>query len=87
MPAEDISHHLDQRPFRPFLTYLSDGKAHDIRHPELIMAGRSSVFVGITEKKRQRLVERIDHCPLLHVTRIDPLNGRRGRGAANGRKG
>ena len=36
MYADDLMRLLNKQPFRPFRLHLSNGKSHDIRHPELI---------------------------------------------------
>ena len=45
MTLQKISEYLSAEPFRPFRIKMISGQSFDIRHPEMIMAGRSSVRV------------------------------------------
>ena len=79
MQPEDMADHLTKRPFEPFRIFLSDGKTFDIRHPELCMVGRTTAYVGVPDRKRRGVAMRVIHCALVHITRIEPLNGRQSR--------
>ena len=46
MPPEDLERHL--RPFAPFRIQLSTGETIDVRHPELVMVGKRSAIIGIS---------------------------------------
>ena len=69
--------------FRPFRLYLSDGGTFDIRHPEMLMVTRHSAIIGIVEKQGNGNsgeeypdIERTARVDLMHVTRIEELQGR-----------
>lgn len=47
MPLEDILAFLRRRPFVPFRIHLTDGSAHEVRHPEMLMAGARSVAISV----------------------------------------
>ncbi len=83
MRPEDVREHVVRSPFEPFRIYMSGGKVFDIRHPELCIIGRSAVHVVIPNPKRTWMAERLAHCALIHITRIEPLNGKGGRGKRN----
>ena len=53
---------------------MSDGKAYDVRHPEMLMVSRTIIAVAI-HRPRARQPEAIVFCDPVHVTRIEPLNG------------
>lgn len=74
---KDVRERLDKRPFEPFRICLTDGRTYDIAHPELCMLGRTTVYVGIPDPKRKRVVMRIDQCALVHIVRFEQLNGER----------
>lgn len=42
---------LKKRPFEPFSLRLHDGRTFEIRHPELILVTRRSVFVGLHQSE------------------------------------
>ncbi len=79
MRPEDVREHLATQPFKPFRIFMSDGAAYYIRHPELCIIGRSAVYVVIPNPTRKWMADRLAHCALIHITRIEPLNGRNGR--------
>lgn len=83
MRTEDVLEHLHTRPFEPFRIHLSDGTHFDVRHPDLCMVSRSTFYVGVPDRRIRGAVMRMIHCSLLHVTRIEPVNGH----AAGGKGG
>ncbi len=75
--TEDIEELIRKRPFEPFRICMTDGRTYDIIHPELCLPGRNKVHVGVPDPKAKRWVMRVDQCALVHITRIEPLNGDR----------
>ncbi len=78
MRYEDMREMLDERPFKPFRIFMSDGKTFDIRHPELVFLLRSRLMVGIPTDD-PNVPDHAQHCALLHIVRIQELrkNGRK----------
>ncbi len=76
MTPEKIQEHLRRQPFQPFRVFLSDGSKHDVRHPEMALLTRREIIIAVPQNAEQ-LPERTVICDLLHVTRIEPINGRR----------
>ena len=72
---------LNQRPFEPMRLHISSGETVDIRHPEMAIVGRSLVFVAVAERgkpaKPGQMVDHVAHYNLLHIVKIEPLNGAR----------
>jgi len=79
MRPEDVREHLDRRPFEPFRIFMSDGETLDVRHPDLCIVARSTIYVGVPDPKQRHVAVRVAHCALIHITRIEPLNGQRRR--------
>jgi len=77
---EDVREHVIKQPFEPFRIYMSDGATFDVGHPEMCIIERSSVYVVIPNRRQPWLTDRLAHSALIHITRIEPLNGRNGRG-------
>ncbi len=76
MRPEDVLQLLRARPFQPFMFYMSDGTAYEIRHPELAIVERSKVIVGVPGPQGpDGPVEHSVFCALIHITRIEPVNG------------
>ena len=72
--------------FRPLRLYLSDGGTFEIRHPEMLMVGNHSAVIGIVERggnadsaETYPQIERFTTVDLMHVTRIEDLQGSRGQ--------
>jgi hypothetical protein len=82
----DIREHVKRSPFQPFRVCLSDGRTFEVRHPELCMLGRNAILIGIPDLEEDGLFSRYAQCALLHITGIEPLNGRKPRRAARRRK-
>jgi hypothetical protein len=83
MRADELQKMLNQRPFEPLRLHISGGETADIRHPELAIVGRSLVFVARgrnnqadAEAKPGQIVNHAAHYNLLHVVKIEPINGR-----------
>ncbi len=45
MPPDDFFYWVNNKPFIPFQIRLNSGRTLDIRHPEMVKVGRSSVNV------------------------------------------
>ena len=85
---EDDREHIIQQPFQPFRIYMSDGATFDVRHPEMCIIQRSAIYVVIPDPKHSWMADRLAHCALIRITRIEHLNGRNaGRPRAQRRRG
>ena len=76
MTATDIREQLSGRPFEPFRICLSDGHTLEVRHPDMCIVTRNIVHVGIPDRKVKGLAVRVAKCAIIHITRIEPLNGK-----------
>ena len=81
---EDVRKHLDKRPFEAFRICLTDGQAYDVRHPDLCLIDRSTVYVGVPDPKLRGCVKRVDYCPYDYSAFIEPLDRKRRRMHASG---
>jgi hypothetical protein len=74
MRAEEIRQHLDAEPFIPFRLCLSDGSSYEIQHPDQALVTTWSVEIGVPEQQPQsRIYNRIAHCSLLHIVKVEKL--------------
>ncbi|MGO9109372.1 MAG: hypothetical protein ACLP9L_09075 [Thermoguttaceae bacterium] len=74
MRPDDIRHFLDQRPFQPFRMTLTDGRSHEVCHPELAMIGRSIVAIGVpAPDESQPVFDRLITVSLIHIMQIEPF--------------
>ena len=82
MRADEFQALLNQRPFQPLRLHISSGQTVEIRHPELAIVGRSLVFAAVGRADKPgapgepgRVVEHVAHYDLLHIVKIEPING------------
>ena len=76
MRPDDVLQMLRARPFQPFRISMSDGQHYEVRHPEMAIVSRSTVLVGIPGPHGpDGPVERVVTCALVHITRMEVLNG------------
>ena len=83
MRRDEIVEAIRPGGFRPFRLFVSDGGTFDIRHPEMLMVTRHSAIVGIVEKsdsggsaQAYPDIERTARIDLVHITRLEELQGR-----------
>ncbi len=74
MRADELRQLLDRRPFEPIRLHISSGQTVDIKHPEMAFVTRSLVVVGVTTSD-ERVADYAVHYNLLHVVKIEPLDG------------
>jgi hypothetical protein len=72
---ETIQKHLLHHPFQPFRICLSDGASYEVWQPEMVLVLQREVIVGLP-KSGERFARHSVTCDMLHVTRIEPINGR-----------
>lgn len=78
MRADEMRALLDRRPFEPIRLHISSGQTVDIKHPEMALVTRSLVVAGVTESD-ERVADYAVHYNLLHIVKIEPLDGTKRR--------
>ena len=74
MRLEDLLEVLRQRPFQPFRIHVSDGIIYEVRHPELVLVGRSKAVVFFPDPRRPPpAFDKYETVSLLHITRLEPI--------------
>jgi len=74
MRTEEMQRLLREQPFRPFRIYLSNGRTHDVRHPELVVVGRSIAFIGKPAADLPNgAFDDFAIVTLLHINEVEPL--------------
>ena len=67
-------------PFRPFRISMASGRSFDIRHPEMVQVGRSSltIFSFVTEEptngEEAEQKERMHEISLMLIEAVEPLD-------------
>ena len=74
MRAEEIVQWLQKRPFQPFRLYLSDSRAYEVRHPEMIMMTPTSLVIGLPNPVQPGIIyQGYATVSLLHMTAVEPI--------------
>ncbi len=74
MPPEDLWERLRKQPFEPFEIHLTDGTTYEVRHPQLVMVGRRSAVVGVSDLEEQPpFYDRATTVALVHIVRLEPI--------------
>ncbi len=74
MSQQDMLEMLKQRPFQPFRIHVSDGTVYEIRHPEMMVVGRTKALVLYPpEGLALPAIDRYEAVALLHITRLEPV--------------
>jgi hypothetical protein len=73
MKAEDLIELLEERPFSPIRLYLSDGRSHDVRHPEMAIVSQEIVTVGLPHDESSFVAGRLTHCATAHIVEAEPM--------------
>ena len=73
MRPDDLLVWLRAAPFQPFRIHLNSGRTYEIRHPEMLRVGRSSVNVYSFEGDPVDPYERMEMVSLVLIGRIEPV--------------
>jgi len=72
MHAVEFIELLKQKPFIPLRIHMSGGVTYDIFHPDNIIVTHSRIDIGRSAEPGG-VVDRVDHCSLLHVIRVEEI--------------
>jgi len=62
-------------PFRPSRFKLTDGTSYEVRHPELVNVGRSTIFLGMpASDETEPIYDDFRLIDLLHIMQAEPLD-------------
>lgn len=85
MRLNEISAHLHKHPFIPIRVFVSDGSHYEVHHRDFMLLIRAEVVIGLDPGDDQ-FPERNAYIDPVHITRIEPVNGRRRRSSTRGRE-
>jgi hypothetical protein len=64
---------ITAEPFRPFRLHMASGRTFEVRHPEMIKVGRSSITIhGPLQSDDQ--IERWQEVSLMLIESVDPFD-------------
>jgi hypothetical protein len=74
MRPNDLHEWLRNRPFQPFRLVLSNGTVYEVRHPDLVLVGRSTLTIGTPAPEfPEPTYDRLVTVALVHINQIEPL--------------
>ena len=75
MTFRRIANYVDAEPFRPFRINMASGKAYEIRHPEMVQVGRTTmtVFTWMSDDDEE-VKEHEQGLSLVLIESIEPLD-------------
>ena len=74
MSPNDIQLHLKRQPFQTIRLTLTDGRTYEVRHPEMVLLGRTALILGLMGSTNDDLVyDRAVDISLLHIMQIEVL--------------
>jgi hypothetical protein len=71
MKAEHLIEMLEERPFVPLLLHLSNGRIHEIRHPEMAIVSEELVTIGLPAGDDSLLADRVSFCSTSHIVEAE----------------
>jgi hypothetical protein len=74
MTGREIQAFVDAEPFQPFRIHMASGRTFDVRHPEMIRIGRTSVTVFAFSQDDERFYMRVEMLGLLLIESISVLD-------------
>ena len=77
MRPEDLIHWVRATPFAPFRIRLNSGRAFEIRHPEMLRVGRSSINVYSFVGEPTDPYERLEMVSLVLIETVEPIEAAR----------
>jgi len=77
MRPDEILKLQRKSPFTGLRIYIFDGSSYDVYHPEMMLVTERNVYIAIPPSRKDAAPGDAVHCDPVHITRIEPLNGRR----------
>jgi hypothetical protein len=71
MKAEELSEILAETPFLPLRLHMSNGRTHDVRHPENAIVGEGVVALAVPQHGSD--LPRIRLISLGHINDVEPM--------------
>lgn len=74
MPPRVIMDHVFAEPFRPFRIHMASGRTFEVRHPEFVQMGRSTLTVYAPHENDPDGPQRWEKISLVLIESIAPLD-------------
>ncbi len=73
MTSRKIFEYVSAEPFRPFRVNMASGQSFEIRHPEMILAGRTSVRVFTPAEPNSGNIDRWHDVSYMLMETLEPI--------------
>lgn len=74
MTPQSVLNYVKAKPFRPFQIHMASGETFDVRHPEMVRVGRSSLMLFTLVNDDPELFDRWETISLMLMERISQLD-------------
>jgi len=74
MTSRKVVEYVSAEPFRPLLIKMASGQRFEVRHPEMILVGRTSVRIFAPTAEEPDQPERWHDISLLLMETIEPID-------------
>ncbi len=74
IPPREVIQHVLAEPFQPFRIHLASGRTVEIRHPEFVQVGRTTMTVYAPPENDSDGPERWEKLSYVLIESIAPLN-------------
>ena len=71
MKPEALIEALEERPFTPLRLHMSNGRTHEVRHPEMAIVGEGVVALGVPSD--DGAYPRIKMISLPHINEVETI--------------
>jgi hypothetical protein len=75
MSSHDVLNYVKAQPFRPFRIKMASGRDFDVRHPEMVRVGRTSLVVFSFLSDDPDVFDKWETASLVLVESISHLEG------------
>jgi hypothetical protein len=82
MLRDELTEMLEERPFTPLRIHMSNGRTHEIRHPENAIVGGYHVALLVVREGKELI--RVVSLP--HINEVEPLPAENGNKVRKRRK-
>jgi hypothetical protein len=74
IPPREVLNHITAKPFEPFRIHTASGRTFEIRHPEFVQVGRSTLTVYAPPSNDPEAPEQWEKVSLMLIESLAPLN-------------
>ena len=84
MKPEEFIELLEERPFLPLRLHMSNGRVHEVRHPENAIVGEGVIALGVPQEGSEFPLIRLVSLP--HINEVETIAGENGAKKSKSRR-